>query len=178
MGARLFPKVSRAISKVDSKFAFSLSILLIKSIRARLLWSAWCQTRSVWTSTPATASTTTRTLSTTARAPSTSPTKSAYPGVSKKLILWFAHSTSAMSALIEMLRLISSGSWSVTVVPFSTAPCLVVAPEIYNAASTREVFPHPPCPMTAIFLICSLKYFFKPIPPSNILIPYVQLLCK
>src|SRR5215813_11584889 len=54
----------------------------------------------------------------------------------------------AMEVLIEILRLISSGSKSVVVLPSSTLPSRVTAPAANSKASTREVLPTPPWPTT------------------------------
>src|SRR5437773_4407651 len=51
-----------------------------------------------------------------------------------------------MDVLIEIFRLISSGSKSVVVEPSSTFPRRVRAPAEKRSASTRDVLPTPPCP--------------------------------
>src|SRR5262245_58914920 len=47
---------------------------------------------------------------------------------------------------MEILRLISSGSKSVVVLPSSTLPSRVTAPAACSSASTSDVLPTPPCP--------------------------------
>src|SRR5262245_12168978 len=54
----------------------------------------------------------------------------------------------ATEVLIEIFRLISSGSKSVVVLPSSTLPSRVTAPAANSKASTREVLPTPPWPTT------------------------------
>ena len=72
--------------------------------------------------------------------------KSAYPGASRTLIFTPLHSTGAMPSETLMPFLISSGSKSLTVLPSSTVPILVVAPEANCIASSSVVLPAPPCP--------------------------------
>ncbi len=70
--------------------------------------------------------------------------KSVYPGVSKKLILCFFHSTGANAVLSEIFRRISSSSKSVTVFPSETAPRRLIALPWKSTASVNVVFPELP----------------------------------
>src|SRR5579875_1455761 len=63
-----------------------------------------------------------------------------------RLILWPRHSKGATPSETLILRLTASGSKSVVVVPSSTRPCRVTAPEQKRSASASEVFPDPPWP--------------------------------
>ena len=72
--------------------------------------------------------------------------KSAYPGASSTLILTPFHSIGAIERETEMPLRCSSGSWSLTVLPSSTTPMRVIAPAVYNMASSRVVLPDPPWP--------------------------------
>ena len=67
-GSAARPKAAWTFSSVRSNEAFSRSIRLTTTRRARPYSSAYPHTFSVWTSTPATASTTTRAASATRRA--------------------------------------------------------------------------------------------------------------
>src|SRR5947209_14511595 len=69
------------------------------------------------------------------------------------LILWPWYSKGASDSESEIARLISSGSKSVVVVPSSTRPWRLMAPEQNNRASARLVFPAPPCPTSATLRI-------------------------
>ena len=80
------------------------------------------QAARVCASTPSTALTTTTTRSTTEQAARTSPKKSAYPGVSIRLILTSPTVNGAMARETDRCRFTSSGSKSETVVPSSTRP--------------------------------------------------------
>ena len=74
---------------------------------------------------------------------SISPAKSAYPGVSNRFTL--TPFTVKGARLVEMVswRATSSGSKSITVVPFSTDPRRAMAPVTASSASARVVFPAP-----------------------------------
>ncbi len=106
---------------------------------------------SVWTSTPSTAETTRSTASTARTAEYTSPTKSAYPGASSRLILTSPTSSGAMDSETLMPLRTSSGSWSETVLPSSTFPIRVAAPAANSIASIRVVLPAPPWPRSRTF---------------------------
>ena len=56
------------------------------------------------------------------------------------------HSTGAIASETLMPFLTSSGSKSLTVLPSSTVPIRVVAPEVKSMASSSVVFPDPPWP--------------------------------
>ena len=73
----------------------------------------------------------------------TSPTKSAYPGVSRTLTLIPSKSKGASASETEIARLCSSGSKSQTVLPSSTRPILGIAPATKSSASVSVVLPAP-----------------------------------
>ncbi len=52
----------------------------------------------------------------------------------------------AIESETEMLLRCSSGSWSDTVLPSSTVPIRVIAPDVYSMASSSVVLPEPPWP--------------------------------
>jgi hypothetical protein len=99
---------------------------------------------SVCTSTPSTADTTNTARSATRKAAATSPTKSAYPGVSRTFTLWSSCSNGAIDIDTEIPRRPSSGSKSETVLPSSTRPILGMAPVTKRRPSARLVLPDPP----------------------------------
>ena len=133
-------------SRVRKKSARSRSRRLITMARGSPYSLAYFQTFSVCTCTPATASTT-MTAALAARSPArASATKSPYPGVSIRLRRWPFQSQKATEVPSEILRLISSGSKSVVVVPSSTLPSRLTAPAAKRMPSTRDVLPTPPCP--------------------------------
>ena len=142
-GATPAPKVERISARVRSKSDRSRSSLLITMTRGSPRRAAARQTSSVWACTPSVALTTTTARSTLARAVSISPAKSAYPGVSSRLTL--TPFTSKEARLVEMdsWRAISSGSKSITVVPFSTEPRRARDPVAASRASASVVFPAP-----------------------------------
>src|SRR2546425_3329568 len=72
-----------------------------------------------------------------------------------------------MEVLIEILRLISSGSKSVVVVPSSTLPSRLTAPAEKRSASTSEVFPTPPCPTTATLRILPISIAMYDLPSRS-----------
>ncbi len=145
-GATWFPKEDTSWSSVAWKSARSRSSLFTKIARGRSSWTASSHANSVWTSTPSTAETTTITASAARTAERTSPTKSAVPGASRTLIFASFHSIGDIARDTEIWRRCSSGSWSETVLPSSTVPIRVMAPEANSIASSRVVFPEPPCP--------------------------------
>src|SRR5262245_60688272 len=73
------------------------------------------------------------------------------------LMWWPFQSQYANDVLIEIFRLISSGSKSVVVEPSSTFPRRVTAPAANSMASTRDVLPTPPCPTTPTFRILPIS---------------------
>ena len=85
----------------------------------------------------------------------TSPMKSAYPGVSIKLILNPFHSKGASARESDISRACSSGSKSVTVVPSSTDPRRWIVPARKRSASASVVLPAPECPTSATLRILS-----------------------
>ena len=148
-GAMPAPKRSWRPARVRSKLARSRSSLLMKTRRGSPSSAASSHAASVWASTPSTALTTTTTRSTTEQAARTSPKKSAYPGVSIRLILTSPTTMGASDSEIDICRLISSGSKSQTVDPSSTFPALVMAPVANRRASASVVLPAPLCPTRA-----------------------------
>src|ERR1700690_4023122 len=69
------------------------------------------------------------------------------------LILWPWYSNAASASEAEIPRCVSSGSKSVVVVPSSTRPRRLIAPELYRSASASVVLPDPPCPTRATLRI-------------------------
>src|SRR3954447_7093747 len=113
------------------------------------------QRARVLSSTPSFAATTNSAQSA-ARSPArSSPTKSAYPGVSIRLTL-VSRWTSAATAS-EMLRpwTCSDSSKSVTVVPSRTEPARGIAPEAASRVSANVVFPDPAGPTSTTLRIRS-----------------------
>src|SRR5947199_334019 len=149
-------------SSVRKKSARSRSSRLTTMARGSSYSFANFQTFSVCTCTPATASTTTTAASTTRRPARASAMKSPYPGVSTKLMRWPFQSQYATEVLIDILRLIPSGSKSVVVLPSSTLPSRVTAPAVNSRASTREVLPTPPWPTTPTLRIFPISIAIRP----------------
>ena len=149
-------------SSVRKKSARSRSRRLTTMARGRSYSLANFQTFSVCTCTPATASTTTSAASTTRSPARASAMRSPYPGVSTRLTRWPFQSRYATEVLIEILRLTSSGSKSVVVLPSSTLPSRVTAPAVKSRASTREVLPTPPWPTTPTLRIFPISIAIRP----------------
>src|SRR5437899_2742575 len=149
-------------SSVRKKSARSRSSRLATLARGRSSSLANFQTFAVCTGTPATASTTTSAASTTRRPARASAMRSPYPGVSTRLTRWPFQSRYAIEVLIEILRLTSSGSKSVVVLPSSTRPSRVTAPAVNSRASTREVLPTPPWPTTPTLRIFPISIAIRP----------------
>jgi hypothetical protein len=103
--------------------------------------------------TPTSAPTTTMALSATRRAAMTSPTKSADPGVSRKLILEPCQLAWVREAWIDSLRAISSSVKSLVVRPVSTRSAFAMAPVAASSCSTSDVLPVPPWPTMATLRI-------------------------
>ena len=103
--------------------------MFTKTTRASPPSSARRQTRPVPTSTPITALTTTSAPSATVSAAIVSPWKPASPGVSRRLIFRPCQSAWQIEAERVICRLCSSSSQSVTVVPDSTVPSRLTAPD-------------------------------------------------
>ncbi len=110
MGATWVPNAPTSSSSVRSNEARSRSILFTTTARGSPASAASSQIISVWTSTPSTAETTNRHASAARSAPRTSPMKSAYPGVSRTLILRSSQSTGARVVETLIPRRISSAS--------------------------------------------------------------------
>src|SRR5256712_13707227 len=79
-----------------------------------------------------------------------------------KLTRWPFQSQYATEVLIDILRLISSGSKSVVVLPSSTRPSRVTAAAVNSRASTREVLPTPPWPTTPTLRIFPISIAIRP----------------
>ena len=111
------------------------------------------QASSVCACTPSVALTTTTARSTLASAVTISPAKSAYPGVSSRFTLTPLTVKGARLVEMESWRATSSGSKSMTVVPFSTDPRRAMAPVAASSASASVVLPAPWCPTRATLRI-------------------------
>ena len=91
-----------------------------------------------------------------ARSPArTSPTKSAYPGVSTKLILVPRWTTGAMASEMERSCARSDSSKSQTVEPSWIVPARAMAPAEASSVSTKVVLPEPPGPTSTTLRIRS-----------------------
>src|SRR5207342_2972152 len=91
-----------------------------------------------------------------ARSPArTSPTKSAYPGVSMKLILVSRWTTGAMAREMERSCARSDSSKSQTVDPSWIVPARGMAPAEASSVSTKVVLPEPPGPTSTTLRIRS-----------------------
>ncbi len=134
------PNFSLSASMTASTSTFSLSVLLMIKNRGMSNWLQEFQAFSVPTWMPEDASTKIAADSTALMAELTSPTKSKNPGVSIKLSF-------------VLLK-------SLTVLPSSTRPSRLMTPFAKSAASRNVVFPLPPCPTSAMFLMFSLVYPF------------------
>src|SRR5207244_3575428 len=143
----------RAASSTRKKSARSRSSMLTKRTRESSCSSARFHTREVLTSTPITPLRTTTTPSTTRSAAYVSAWKPASPGVSTRLILRCFHSRWQSEPESDIPRRCSCSSQSETVVPCSTLPSRFVFPASKSRASTREVFPTPRWPATAMLRI-------------------------
>src|SRR4051812_27214436 len=102
-------------------------------------------------STPSAAHTTNNAASAARRPARTSPTKSAYPGVSIRLILMSPCTSGATDRPTERCWRCAAGSWSLTVVPSVTDPARVITPAAASKASVRVVFPEPDGPTRTMF---------------------------
>jgi hypothetical protein len=90
---------------------------------------------------------TTKSAASAARRPArSSPTKSAYPGVSKRLIFTPSCISGAQASTTERCWRTAAGSWSETVVPSVTEPARGIVWVAASNASTRVVFPEPEWP--------------------------------
>src|SRR5699024_1994152 len=135
-------------------------MFVTKIIRGRLYFSQKSHAFSVPTCTPDLPFTTMIAASAALNASSTSPTKSKYPGVSKKFTFISSYSIGTTDVPIENLRLISSLSKSLIVFPSSTLARRFVTPVTYAIASIIVVFPALPCPSTTTLRICFVSYIF------------------
>ena len=121
----------------------SRSSLLITITRGTPRAAAARHASSVCACTPSVALTTTTARSTLDSAVIISPAKSAYPGVSKRFTFTPFTVKGARLVEIDSWRATSSGSKSMTVVPFSTEPRRAMAPVTASSASARVVLPAP-----------------------------------
>ena len=125
---------------------------------------AYFQTFSVSALTPEIALTITTAPSTAFRVPLISSTKFINPGVSIRFILWPFQLQKPRADIMVIFLDISSGSESVVVLPSSMLPSLSIAPESKSIASTRDVFPAPPCAITATLrILLTSKLAIKPL---------------
>src|SRR3954449_10463625 len=152
------------------KLARCLSSLLTNTSRGMLAATHRSHASSVPTSMPSTALTTRMARSATLSAASSSPTKSAYPGASRRLTLYVSPSPAfqvngAMPRDNDMPRFTSSGSVPVTVVPSSTRPTRVVTPARCSSASTSVVLPAPLWPTRTTLRIRSVGMRSNGLPP-------------
>src|SRR4051812_3627910 len=85
----------------------------------------------------------------------TSPTKSAYPGVSTKLILVSRWTTGAMASEMERSWARSDSSKSQIVEPSWIVPARAMAPDEASSVSTKVVLPEPPGPTSTTLRIRS-----------------------
>ena len=109
-----------------------------------------CQSATVAGSTPSAALTTNNAASA-ARSPArNSPTKSAYPGVSIRLILTSSDMIGATARPTERCWWMAAGSWSQTVVPSTTEPARGSTPVAASKDSVRVVLPEPEGPTSAM----------------------------
>ena len=144
---------ARSCSSVRKKSARSRSSMFTNTTRARPRSAASFQARDVPTSTPMTPETVTRAPSTTRAVVRSSPWKLGSPGTSIRLSLRSCQVACSRDIEIESWRLCSSSSESETVVPDSTVPSRLTAPDWKRSASTSDVFPVPRWPTTATLRI-------------------------
>ncbi len=109
----------------------------------------------VASSTSSLAATTNNAQSAARRPARSSPTKSAYPGVSTRLTLVSAWTRGATASEMDRPCACSDSSKSHTVVPSRTDPARGTAPEAASSVSTRVVLPEPPGPTSTTLRIRS-----------------------
>ena len=118
--------------------------------------SAHSRHRAVVASSTASLAAITKSAQSAARSPArTSPTKSAYPGVSTKLILVSRWTTGAMAREMERSWARSDSSKSQTVEPSWIVPARGMAPAEASSVSTKVVLPEPPGPTSTTLRIRS-----------------------
>ena len=124
---------------------------------ARGIDTAAHSSHSSWVapSTPSTAEMTNRAASAALSPARRSPTKSAYPGVSMRLILTPSTTTGASDRETERCWRTSASSKSLTVVPSSTRPARGTAPVATRRDSSSVVFPDPLGPTSTTLRMCS-----------------------
>src|SRR3954447_18457032 len=169
-GTKPWPHLACNAATTLWKLARCLSSLLTNTSRGMLAATQRSHASSVPTSMPSTALTTRMARSATLSAASSSPTKSAYPGASRRLTLYVSpspafHSNGAMPSDSDMPRFTSSGSVPVTVVPSSTRPTRVVTPARCSSASTSVVLPAPLWPTRTTLRIRSVGMRSNGLPP-------------
>ena len=112
--------------------------------RQRRRFAAQSIIRDAIISMPDCALTTTAAVSTASSAPIAWPRKSGKPGVSTRWTRVFCVSRWTTDARSECCQVFSSGSKSLTVVPRSTVPASLIAPDASSSASASVVLPDPP----------------------------------
>ena len=122
------------------------------------------------TSSPMTPSTTTSAPSTMPSAHRASPWKLGSPGTSRRLILRSCQFACASVSEIDIARFCSSSSQSLTVLPASIVPSLLISSVWYSNASTSDVLPVPRWPTTATLRILpGSMAAIREIPPRDVL---------
>src|SRR5450432_2307192 len=152
-GSTPFPKVAWQAPTTASKSARGESSLVMTTARGMPTFAHSSHSMRVAPSIPSTADITNIAASAARRPARRSPTKSAYPGASRRLILTPLCSTGAKARETERWWRTSASSKSVVVVPSSTRPALGIAPLATSRASTRVVLPTPEWPTSTTFRI-------------------------
>jgi len=132
------------------------SILLTTMSRVRPRPAAASIIRLTISSRPFCALMTIATDSTASSAGSAWPMKSGAPGVSSRWMRKPSCSRCIWAACSECCIRFSSGSWSLTVLPFSMLPALLIAPAFSSRASASEVLPAPAGPASASVRIAAM----------------------
>ena len=148
---------SKTLSTAFTGSAPGLSILFIITIGCKFSASAFFKTSLVWGIGPSKASTTNKTPSTIFNTRSTSPSKSAWPGVSTMLIFTPLYITDVFFDKIVIPLSFSRSFESITLsctcsLSLKTWLCL-------SKASTNVVFPWSTCAIIATFLIFLFSIF-------------------
>ena len=147
----------RSCSRVRKKSARSRSSMFTKTTRASESSSPKRHALDVPTSTPITPETVKSIPSTTRAAVRSSPWKLGSPGMSIRLSFRSCQVACVSDNAIESCRLCSSSSASEIVVPASTVPNRLIAPDWKRSASTSDVFPVPRWPTTATLRILAVS---------------------
>ena len=154
---------SRTSSRTSLGRAPGRSILLITTIGLTPASNAFLRTKRVCGIVPSYASTKSKAPSTICMIRSTSPPKSACPGVSKILIVVSPYLTAVFLDKIVIPRSRSISFESIA--RSSKAMCSGRVSDCFNNWLTKVVLPWSTCAMIAIFLISSLLFSDKSIPP-------------